>query len=345
MKLLALPSFLRRTLILLCLPPALLLSFLYVLISMSLFPFLGIYQKITISKKSSSRHVRFSLMFTWYLLMELLGVVVAFFLWVVTICGYFLQSRISQRLHAFVQFVWASSLLFGARLFFNATIVFPSFAPFRSGPLLIAAQHSSFFDALIPTVLLGKGGGNVVPRHVLKNDLLLSPSLDLYGNRLPNVFVTRGAKNSGLEVSGVHSVTTNLGSDGCIIFPEGTFHTPEKFERAIKKIKAVDPSRAQRVNHLKHLLPIKPGGVLAMVSAAPKADLVLIGHHGFKPFGSFKEIMLNIPFKEPIEIYVKRIPPPTFPKEASTCLKFLDNEWLTIDNWLQSKIENHDDPS
>ncbi|HJM99415.1 MAG TPA: hypothetical protein QF850_04090 [Acidimicrobiales bacterium] len=284
-------------------------------------------------------------MIVWYLLMECLGTIIALFLWVGTMGGYFMHSRSSQRMHALVQYLWASSLLIGVRLFFNARIIFPDCSVFNSGPLLIAAQHSSFFDALLPTVLLGKGGGSIVPRHVLKSGLLLSPSLDFYGNRLPNKFVGRSSTTHDLDISGVYSIGKELHKDACVIFPEGTFYSPKRFTKAIEKLQVSDPERSGKVAQLNHLLPLKPGGILALLSSAPNADLIMIGHYGLSSFGSFKEIINNIPFQNPIEIYVKRIPSSSLPSDTSSCLKFIDNEWLNIDNWLQSKIRNYDCPN
>ena len=342
MKLLLLPSFVRRFIIIILLGPSLVFSFLFVALSILFYPLVFIRGKISLSKNSSSRYIRFSLMIVWYLLMECLGTIIAFILWVGTMGGYFMDSRRSQKMHALVQYRWASSLLFGVRIFFNARIIFPDCMVFNSGPILIAAQHSSFFDALIPTVLLGKGGGSIVPRHVLKSGLLLSPSLDFYGNRLPNKFVKRSSATSALDISGVYSIGKELHKDACVIFPEGTFYSPERFTQAIEKLEASDPERVGKVAQLNHLLPVKPGGILALVSSAPNADLVMVGHYGLSSFSSFKEIINNIPFQNSIEIYVKRIPSACLPSDTSACLKFIDNEWLNIDNWLQSKIRNYE---
>ena len=344
MKLLLLPSFIRRFILIILLAPSLAFSFLFVICSTIFYPLLFIRGKVSLSKNSSSRYIRFSLMIVWYLLMECLGTLIALILWVGTIGGYCMQSRPSQRVHALVQYMWASSLLFGVRLFFNARIIFPDCTVFNAGPLLIAAQHSSFFDALLPTVLLGKGGGSIVPRHVLKRGLLLSPSLDFYGNRLPNKFVERSSTTRDLDISGVFSIGEELHKDACVIFPEGTFYSPTRFTKAIEKLQVSDPERIEEVAQLKHLLPIKPGGILALVSSAPNADLIMIGHYGLSSFGSFKEIINNIPFQSPIEIYVKSIPSSSLPSDTSSCLKVIDNEWLSIDNWLQSKIKNYDCP-
>lgn len=284
------------------------------------------------------RHIRLALMFFWYLIMELFGVLIALILWVLTIFGYKISSDKSQRIHALVQYLWVASILGGAELFLRTKVEFPDDVSFGAGRFIIAAQHSSFFDALIPTILIGKYCENVIPRHVLKSDLLLSPSLDIYGNRLPNQFVNRGSKNSEQEIAGVKRLANNLGSDALVIFPEGTFRTKDKYERVIQKINLSDPDRAERVRSLKYLLPIKPGGLLAMVNANPESDLFLVAHRGFEAFGSFKEIFANIPFADPVDIYIKHIPAEIIPRETKECLRFIDFEWLALDKWLESRV-------
>ena len=297
---------------------------------------IGIFHSV--SKKNGTRHTRLALMFLWYLFMELTGVLIAVLLWFGTLFGYKMSSDRSQRVHAFVQYLWVSSILIGAQIFLRTKVEFPNTFSFGDGPFIIAAQHSSFFDALIPTILIGKYSDTVIPRHVLKSDLLLSPSLDIYGNRLPNQFVNRGSQNSDHEIAGVKNLANDLGSEGMVIFPEGTFRTDDRFERVLQKIKLSDPDRAKRVQDLKYLLPIKPGGLLAMVSASPESDLFLVTHRGFEAFGSFKEIFANIPFVEPVEIRINHIPSKNIPSETMECLRFIDFEWLALDKWLESKV-------
>ena len=100
--------------------------------------------------------------------------------------------------------------------------------------------------------------------------------------------------------------------------------------------------RSERVGVLKNLLPIKPGGLLALLDANPDSDLFLIGHNGFQPFGSFKEILKNIPFKAPIEVFIRQIPICDVPIDKSERLKFIDSEWLALDQWLETKLRNDD---
>ena len=63
------------------------------------------------------RHIRLSLMFLWYLIMELVGVLIALILWFITMFGYTVSSDRSQRVHALVQYLWVASILGGSELF------------------------------------------------------------------------------------------------------------------------------------------------------------------------------------------------------------------------------------
>ena len=336
MKVVYFHPFIRRIVSIGMLPIGLCIAVLYSLLSIifSIFSFL--------IGRPDARHIRLALILIWYLLMEFIGVLFALILWFGTGFGYAVNSTSSQRIHAKVQYFWVSSILFGAKLFLRTRLNFPEEVSFGEGPFVIAAQHSSFFDALLPTVLIGKFCNFVIPRHVLKSELLLSPSLDIYGNRLPNQFVKRNSGSSNVEVEGVRSLTKNLGSDACIIFPEGTFFTEERSRRAIQKISTTDMDRSERVGVLKNLLPVKPGGLLALLDANPESDLFLIGHNGFQPFGSFKEILKNIPFKAPIEVFIRKIPICDFPIDKAERLKFIDSEWLALDQWLETKLRDDD---
>ena len=84
------------------------------------------------------RHIRLSLMFLWYLIMELVGVLIALILWFVTIFGYTISSDRSQRVHALVQYLWVVSILGGAELFLRTKVKFPDAVSFGGGPFIIA---------------------------------------------------------------------------------------------------------------------------------------------------------------------------------------------------------------
>ena len=332
MKLLQLPTLIRRTILISILPIALGFFISVLIVFIVLVPFFLI--------KTRSKHTndlfrigRVTAMLAWYLLLECLGVLSAGTLWILSGGGLLKNARWMQRLHGKVQYRWTSGLLFGAKIFLNANINFPDCSPLRSGPMIIISQHRSFFDACIPSVLIGKAKGRIVLRHVLKSELLLSPSLDLFGHRLPNYFVTRKSSNRDQEISAIRSLGLGLDSDACVIFPEGTFYSKRRFAASLAEIEKTDRERLLRVQKLRHVLPIRTGGILALLDATPDADLVVIGHSGFERFSSFQDIFRNVPFTSPINITLKRIPHTEIPANDRERVKFLDEQWLDIDLW------------
>ncbi len=334
MKLLRLPSFVRRSIIFVLLPVTVGLLTSILILFFLLFAFGLLLSNFTSSPENAFlRFYRVTAMIVWYLFMECVGLLAAATLWLITCCGLFRKLRWSQQLHGKIQYIWTTGVLFGVRVFLNGKINFPDCSALRSGPMVIISQHRSFFDACIPSVLVGKAKGKIVLRHILKSELLLSPSLDLFGHRLPNYFVTRQSSKSAKEIDAIRSLGLGLDNDACVIFPEGTFYSKRRFSASLTEIEKTDTDRLLRVQKLKHVLPIRTGGILALLDATPGADLVVIGHSGFEKFSSFQEIFRNVPFISPIKIILKRIPHTEIPAGDNDRVRFLDEQWQNIDLW------------
>lgn len=332
MKLLQLPTLIRRSILISVLPIA--LGFFIG----GLAVFILLIPSVLIKTRSKYTNVLFRFgrvvtMLAWYLLLECLGVLSAGALWILSCIGLFKNARWIQRMHGKVQYRWTNGLLFGVKVFLNGNINFPDCSALQSGPMIIISQHRSFFDACIPSVLIGKAKGKLVLRHVLKSELLLSPSLDLFGHRLPNYFVTRKSPNRDKEIKAIRSLGLGLDNDACVIFPEGTFYSKRRFAASLAEIEKTDPERLHRVQKLRHVLPIRTGGILALLDATPDADLIVIGHSGFERFSSFQDIFRNVPFTSPINITLQRIPHTEIPADDRDKAKFLDEQWQSIDLW------------
>ena len=332
MKLLQPPTLIRRTILISVLPVALGFFIGGLIVFIVLVP-LFLVQTRSSYAKAFFRCGRVMAMLAWYLLLECLGVFSAGALWILSGGGLLKNVRWMQRLHGKVQYRWTSGLLFGAKIFLNANIDFPDCSSLRSGPMIIISQHRSFFDACLPSVLVGKAKGTLVLRHVLKSELLLSPSLDLFGHRLPNYFVTRKSSNRDQEINAIRSLGIGLDGDACVIFPEGTFYSQRRFASSLFEIEKTDNERFLRVQNLRHILPIRPGGILALLDATADTDLVVIGHSGFERFSSFRDIFRNVPFTSPIKITLKRIAHTEIPGNDKDRVRFLDEQWQSIDLW------------
>lgn len=269
-----------------------------------------------------------------YLALEWVGIVVAAGLWVVSGFGRLIGRRWSQQLHHRMQLWWVTQLFGAIERWLGAALDVDGGDELSDGPVVIIARHSSFFDAVVPAVAVGRVTTDMHLRHLLKRELAWSPCLDLYGNRLHNHFVDRMPRDRSAELDAVGLLGHDLGTDAVVIFPEGTFRSPRRAERELARVAERDPARHEVVAALKHHLPVRPGGILAILDAAEGADLVFLTHTGFEPFGSFKEIFANVPFHRPIQAQAWRVPADDVPDNDDDRLAYLDDWWQRMDDWV-----------
>jgi 1-acyl-sn-glycerol-3-phosphate acyltransferase len=273
-----------------------------------------------------------------YLFVEILAIFTAVALWVITCFGLMMHHDWAQRIHRFIQVLWARSMLLFVTVFMSTRVRTEGNELVLPGPVIGMARHVSMGDAVVPVTVLG-WDNKLALRYVLKNDLVWVPTLDIYGHRLPNYFVDRNPANRDTELGPIRRLAEGIdeGSAGGI-FPEGTFRTPTRFERAIARIERSDPERALRVGRLRHLLPPRYGGTLAMLAGAPEADAVIIGHVGFEKFHTFKEMLAHLPFDHDVEVKVWRVPRRDIPTDEDAQVVWLDDQWLVMDDWIDDRI-------
>ncbi len=279
------------------------------------------------------RAVRVLGMVLTYLALELTGMVVGALLWVLTGFGLGLRTASSQRIHYQVQRWWARRLFAAFERWFGVKLELDNSADAFGDEtrLIAAARHTSYFDALVPVVILSQHSARA-PRHVLAEELRWDPCLDLYGGRLPNHFVNRANTNRANEAAAIRRLAS-ANDDNLIIFPEGGFPTPRRSRRAFEKLRETSPERVERLP-LGTLLPPRPTGILAMLDGAPDADILFVGHRGFERFASFGAIGRNVPFDSPVDVKVWRVSADEIPGTDEDKLAFIDSWWAKIDRWV-----------
>lgn len=207
------------------------------------------------------------------------------------------------------------------------------------GPVIVLVTHSSIVDTLLPTALLSVPLGMRL-RFVLKEELLAEPCLDVAGHRVPNCFVSRRGENTELEVARVAALAKDLGSmDGVLIYPEGTRFTPKKRDRALERIAKSDEARAARLGGMRNVLPIQPGGTLALLEAAPDADIVIVAHAGLHGTAEVGDLVKAGLAGRSVALRVTRIERSTLPRDQRELLSALDDRWLEVDAWITERLE------
>ena len=205
-----------------------------------------------------------------------------------------------------------------------------------SGNAIVVARHRSIFDALIPAVLFGRRG--LLTLYTLKDELQWGPNLDIVGHRMGHVFVNRSSKDLETELQPIRDLAARIDKDSvAVIFPEGTFFNQTRLKRAIKSLERRDPVRARMAAQFRHLLPPRPAGTLAMLEAAPDADVVLVGHVGFEPFGSVPEVFANIGDpRHRLRVKAWRFDRATIPTTRDEQIHWLFERWLQMDEWIDA---------
>src|SRR6202007_1796756 len=95
-------------------------------------------------------------------------------------------------------------------------------------PIIVLSRHAGPGDSLLLVHQLLSVYGRR-PRVVMKASLQFDPSLDVLGNRLPNVFIRHSQAGERIFTEQIERLARGLGPDGAlVIFPEGGNWTPSR---------------------------------------------------------------------------------------------------------------------
>lgn len=263
-----------------------------------------------------------------YLSYEMIGLAAA--------AGLFLTGRARDvRAHAALQRWWACGLFRAAARIFRFELEVQGDEAAEPGPLVVLIRHASLVDTLLPEVVLADRHGLQL-RYVLKRELLIDPCLDVVGQRIQCAFVRRGSGESERELAAIESLASGLGPhDGALIYPEGTRFTPEKRARALERVAAAGPrERLERVSRLRHVLPARSAGPLALLAAAAPADALWFAHTGLEGLATLRDVLRGGIVGRRIRVALWRTPRSVIP--AADALRWLDEQWARVDAWIDA---------
>lgn len=268
--------------------------------------------------------------FGWYWsVIECAGVLISFVLWC---AGQAKREEAHYRLMGW----WAGKLMTGMKKALRFEPVIEGSEALGDGNAVVLCRHASLADSLLSAWVICTVHG-IHPRYVLKRELLFDPCLDIVGLRVPNRFVDRGAADSSEDLHALGELAAGLTSGRvAVIFPEGTRATAEKRRRSLDKIGESNAARAERLDALHHLLPIRPAGVMALIDGAPHCDLILAWHTGFDGLSNFKGIYRAIVGPEtPVRFVMRRIDRSC---TGEITLEVLDDMWLQMDEEVHEAL-------
>lgn len=238
-------------------------------------------------------------------------------------------------LHFRLEAWWGATLFRAVVRIFSLRVEVEGDAELARGPFLLLLRHASSGDTLLAPALVSRPHG-IRLRYVLKRELLWDPCLDIVGNRLPNVFVDRASPDSQRELQRVRELALDLGSrDGVLIYPEGTRFSSEKRRRVLARLEREgDAKRLGYARSLACVLPPRTAGTLALLEAAPDADLVVCAHTGFEGASSLAELWRGALLRSAIRVRFERIPRQRVPQAPAARTLWLLEQWQRVDDWV-----------
>jgi 1-acyl-sn-glycerol-3-phosphate acyltransferase len=204
-------------------------------------------------------------------------------------------------------------------------------------PVIVLCRHAGPGDSL----LLVRQLLSVYrrrPRVVMKAALQLDPSVDILGNRLPNVWVKRRQTGERIFTEQIGRLARGLDNRGAlVIFPEGGNWTPGRWRRGIRRLEQLGrQDLAERARDMPNLLPPRPGGTLAAISACPDADVIFVAHAGLDNIITIGDVWGKFPVNQVIRARWWRVASDLVPRSADheTQVQWLYDWWERIDAWV-----------
>jgi 1-acyl-sn-glycerol-3-phosphate acyltransferase len=298
------------------------------------------------------RAIRLLFFFLAYLVFEIVGLLIAFVLWVASGFGWKLRSLRFQLAHYAVLRLGLILLVRTARRLFKLTIETDevSWSPLDDGKpgsenaMIVASRHAGPGHSLLLIETLMNRDHLRKPRMVAKDLLQLDPAVDVYFNRVPNRFINpHPAKGKGADVeSTIAALADGLTvTDALLIFPEGGDFTEARRTKAIDRLRGYGlEGMAQRAEAMTNVLAPKPGGLIAAHEAAPQADIIFVAHTGIEHLATVRDIWHGLPQEKTLRMRWNFVPAADIPQDADEFRDWLFDWWADIDCWIRANSDN-----
>ncbi len=248
-----------------------------------------------------------------------------------------LMPNFGLHLDRWLQRTWASALLRGPCWVLGLSL-HPGEGdlPDPAQPVLVFSRHVSVLDVLIPMVYVA-AHGHPRMRYVLKSALKNNALIDLVGQRLPNAFIDRS--QSEASRAAVRRLGEGLGpAGGVVIYPEGTRATPARKTKALARLEAAElHDEWNRAKALRHLLPPRPAGVLALLEESKAAQVCFLAHVGMDRFTTVADLLAARRQGEAIRVYRWVVPRDEVPTEREAQVEWLWQAWERMDAWIEAQ--------
>lgn len=202
-------------------------------------------------------------------------------------------------------------------------------------PILLFVRHAGFADAILALYLVSARHDYRL-RYVLKEELLWDPCLDIAGNRLPNCFVRRGAGESAASAAAIADLCADLGTgEGVLIYPEGARFSEAKRARALAALEdKAAPERLDNLRALRHVMPPRANGPLALLEANTNADAVFCAHSGLEGAATLAGLFNGQLLDRVVHVAFWGVAHEDLPRDTEARMDWLIEQWTRVDAFV-----------
>src|SRR6185312_7807457 len=210
-------------------------------------------------------------------------------------------------------------------------------------PVIVLSRHAGPGDSLLLVHQL-LSVYQRRPRVVMKASLQFDPSVDIVGNRLPNVWIKSRQAGEHIFTEQIARLARGLDGRGAlVIFPEGGNWTPGRWRRGIRRLESAGRTDlAERARDMPNLLPPRPGGALAAIAACPDADVIFVAHAGLDNIITVGDVWGKFPIDQVIRARWWRVASDSIPRSADyeAQVQWLYAWWERIDAWITAGVRS-----
>lgn len=261
-----------------------------------------------------------------------------------TALGIFLFSRAGserRRCWAYaLRIRWMAGHVAGLKAIMGLTFEVEGVEESGPGPVVIFMRHASIIDNTLPDALAARAHGMGL-RYVVKRELEALAAIDIVARWIPTYLAARNSRDTEGDVAAVRKLTEDFGPgtrEGILIYPEGTRFTTKRLARAKEVIAERQPENAERANRLRHVLPPRLGGPIAVLEETAPCDVVFCGHAGFDGLRTAGDIWRGKLVGRTIHVRFQRFPGADVPAERDGKVAWLYERWQEVDDWVGAKL-------
>jgi 1-acyl-sn-glycerol-3-phosphate acyltransferase len=284
------------------------------------------------------RPVRLLWLLVVHLTLESLALLELFGLWIASGFGLFVRRPYFERIHYDIVQAYLVVFFREARRVLRLRIrtVGPTPDALPGSPLLVLCRHAGPGDSFTLMYALMHWYRRE-PRVVLKQTLAWDPALGIVLTRLPSRFIAPVRRPGRRVEEEIADLARHLDdNDAFVIFPEGGNFTQERRRRAIGRLRDQGLAEmAGRAEAMKHVLPPRPGGVLAALDAAPGTDVLLVAHTGLDHVVTAADVWRVLPMDKELLMGWWRVPAADIPAGRDARIRWLYDWWLDVDRWVE----------